>query len=36
MTQEADNAMHVGLGVRVLTSSGDDLTESDDEAPIAA
>lgn len=35
MTQEAGIAMLVGLGVRVLTSRGDDLTESDDEMRVA-
>lgn len=35
MVQEAGIAMLVGLGVRVLTSRGDDLTESDDEMRVA-
>ena len=35
MTQEAGIAMLVGLGVRVLTSRGDDLTDSDDEMRVA-
>lgn len=35
MVQEAGIAVLVSLGVRVLTSRGDDLTESDDEMRIA-
>lgn len=35
MTQEAGIAMLVGLGVRVLTSRGEDLTDSDDEMRVA-
>jgi DNA invertase Pin-like site-specific DNA recombinase len=35
LTQEAGIALLVGLGVRVLTSSGDDLTDSDDEFRVA-
>ena len=35
MVQEAGIALLVGLGVRVLTSRGDDLTESDDEMRVA-
>jgi DNA invertase Pin-like site-specific DNA recombinase len=35
MTQEAGIATLAGLGVRVLTSRGDDLTESDDEMRVA-
>ena len=35
MVQEAEIAMLVGLGVRVLTSRGDDLTDSDDEMRVA-
>lgn len=35
LTQEAGIALLVQLGVRVLTSNGDDLTESDDEFRIA-
>jgi DNA invertase Pin-like site-specific DNA recombinase len=35
MTQEAGIAMLVGLGVRVLTSRGDDLTDRDDEMRVA-
>lgn len=35
MVQEAGIAMLVGLGVQVLTSRGDDLTESDDEMRVA-
>lgn len=35
MVQEAGIAMLVGLGVRVLTSRGDDLTDSDDEMRVA-
>jgi len=33
--QEAGIALLVGLGVRVLTSRGDDLTDSDDEMRVA-
>jgi DNA invertase Pin-like site-specific DNA recombinase len=35
MVQEAGIAMLVGLGVQVITSRGDDLTESDDEMRVA-
>ena len=35
MTQEAGIATLAGLGVRVLTSRGDDLTDSDDEMRVA-
>lgn len=35
MTQEAGIALLVGFGVRVLTASGDDLTDSDDEFRVA-
>ena len=35
LTQEAGIALLVGLGVRVLTASGDDLTDSDDEFRVA-
>lgn len=35
MTQEAGVTLLVGLGVRVLTAAGDDLTDSDDEFRIA-
>ena len=35
MTQEAGIASLAGLGVRVLTSRGDDLTDSDDEMRVA-
>lgn len=35
MTQEAGVTLLVGLGVRVLTATGDDLTDSDDEFRIA-
>ena len=35
MVQEAGIATLAGLGVRVLTSRGDDLTESDDEMRVA-
>jgi DNA invertase Pin-like site-specific DNA recombinase len=35
MVQEAGIAMLVGLGVRVMTSRGDDLTDSDDEMRVA-
>lgn len=35
MTQEAGIALLVQLGVRVLTSHGDDLTDSDDEFRVA-
>jgi DNA invertase Pin-like site-specific DNA recombinase len=35
MTQEAGIATLGGLGVRVLTSRGDDLTDSDDEMRVA-
>lgn len=35
LTQEAGIALLVGLGVRVVTSSGDDLTDSDDEFRVA-
>jgi len=35
MVQEAGIALLVGLGVRVLTSRGDDLTDSDDEMRVA-
>ena len=35
MVQEAGIAMLVGLGVQVMTSRGDDLTESDDEMRVA-
>jgi DNA invertase Pin-like site-specific DNA recombinase len=35
MTQEAGIALLVGLGVRVLTANGDDLTDSDDEFRVA-
>ena len=35
MTQESGIALLVGLGVRVLTANGDDLTDSDDEFRIA-
>src|SRR5262245_14335577 len=35
MVQEAGIASLAGLGVRVLTSRGDDLTDSDDEMRVA-
>jgi DNA invertase Pin-like site-specific DNA recombinase len=35
MVQEAGIAMLVGLGVRVMTSRGDDLTDSDDKMRVA-
>jgi DNA invertase Pin-like site-specific DNA recombinase len=35
MVQEAEIATLAGLGVRVLTSRGDDLTDSDDEMRVA-
>ena len=35
MVQEAGIATLAGLGVRVLTSRGDDLTDSDDEMRVA-
>ena len=35
LTQEAGIALLVGLGVRVLTANGDDLTDSDDEFRVA-
>jgi DNA invertase Pin-like site-specific DNA recombinase len=35
LTQEAGIALVVKLGVRVLTASGDDLTDSDDEFRVA-
>ena len=35
LAQEAGIALLVGLGVRVLTASGDDLTDSDDEFRVA-
>jgi DNA invertase Pin-like site-specific DNA recombinase len=35
MVQEAGIAMLVGLGVQVMTSRGDDLTDSDDEMRVA-
>jgi DNA invertase Pin-like site-specific DNA recombinase len=35
MTQESGIALLVGLGVRVLTAQGDDLTDSDDEFRVA-
>jgi DNA invertase Pin-like site-specific DNA recombinase len=35
LTQEAGIALLVGLGVRVLTAAGDDLTDSDDEFRVA-
>src|SRR5262249_15932431 len=35
MVQEAGIATLAGLGVRVITSRGDDLTESDDEMRVA-
>jgi DNA invertase Pin-like site-specific DNA recombinase len=35
MTQESGIALLVGLGVRVLTANGDDLTDSDDEFRVA-
>ena len=35
MVQEAGIATLAGLGVRVITSRGDDLTESDDETRVA-
>ena len=35
MTQESGIALFVGLGVRVLTANGDDLTDSDDEFRVA-
>src|SRR5262245_9755449 len=35
MTQEAGIATLAGLGVRVVTSRGDDLTDSDDEMRVA-
>ena len=35
LTQEAGIALLVGLGVRVITASGDDLTDSDDEFRVA-
>lgn len=35
LTQEAGIALLVGIGVRVLTASGDDLTDSDDEFRVA-
>jgi hypothetical protein len=34
-TQEAGIATLAGLGVRVLTARGDDLTDSDDEMRVA-
>ena len=35
MTQEAGIATLAGLGGRVVTSRGDDLTDSDDEMQVA-
>jgi DNA invertase Pin-like site-specific DNA recombinase len=35
LTQEAGISLLVGLGVRVLTAAGDDLTDSDDEFQVA-
>ena len=35
LRQEAGIALLVGLGVRVLTATGDDLTDSDDEFRVA-
>ncbi len=35
LTQEAGIALLVGMGVRVLTANGDDLTDSDDEFRVA-
>ena len=35
MTQEASIATLAGLGVRVVTFRGDDLTDSDDEMRVA-
>ena len=35
LTQEAGISLRVGLGVRVLTAAGDDLTDSDDEFRVA-
>jgi DNA invertase Pin-like site-specific DNA recombinase len=35
MVQEAGIATLVGMGVRVLTARGDDLTDSDDEMRVA-
>jgi DNA invertase Pin-like site-specific DNA recombinase len=35
LTQEAGIALLVGLGVRVMTAAGDDLTDSDDEFRVA-
>jgi DNA invertase Pin-like site-specific DNA recombinase len=35
MTQEAGIATLAGLGVRVVTCRGDDLTDSDDEMRVA-
>ena len=35
LTQEAGISLLVGLGVRVLTAAGDDLTDSDDEFRVA-
>jgi DNA invertase Pin-like site-specific DNA recombinase len=35
MTQESGIALLIGLGVRVLTANGDDLTDSDDEFRVA-
>ena len=35
LTQEAGISLLVGLGMRVLTAGGDDLTDSDDEFRVA-
>ena len=35
LIQEAGIALLVGLGVRVMTANGDDLTDSDDEFRVA-
>jgi DNA invertase Pin-like site-specific DNA recombinase len=35
MVQEAGIATLAGIGVRVMTSRGDDLTDSDDEMRVA-
>jgi DNA invertase Pin-like site-specific DNA recombinase len=35
LTQEAGIALLVGLGVRVMTAAGDDLTDNDDEFRVA-
>ena len=35
LTQEAGISLLVGLGVRVMTAAGDDLTDSDDEFRVA-